>query len=78
MTLGGFWAPLYIVQQSSTLLGYIVYLNPIIYLTEGLRRALLGDSAFLPVGVCVFALFGFSVLFTLLTFHFFKKKTDHI
>jgi len=78
MILGGFWTPLYIIRQSSALLGYVAYLNPTIYLTEGLRRALLGDSAFLPVGVCVSALFGFSVIFTLLSFHFFKKKTDHI
>ena len=34
MILGGFWAPLYIIQQSSALLGYIAYLNPTIYVTE--------------------------------------------
>lgn len=76
--MGGFWVPLHIMQQSLPIFSYIAYINPIMYLTEGLRAAILGTPEFLPVWLCACALSGFSILFTLLTFYFFKKKTDHI
>lgn len=76
--LGGFWVPLHVIHKSFPSLSFLTYFNPIIYITEGLRSAILGTPEFLPVGACALALLGFSVVFTLLTFHFFKKKTDHI
>ena len=78
LILGGLLVPLHVIQKLSPLFSFIIYLNPIIYLTEGLRSAILGTPEFLPVSTCAAALLGFSVLFTLLTFYFFRKKTDHI
>lgn len=78
LIIGGFWVPLHIIKQSIPVLGYIAYLNPLIYLTEGLRAAILGSPEFLSVWICAPALTGFSILFTLLAFYFFKKRTDHI
>lgn len=76
--LGGFWVPLHIIQQAVPLLSYLVYLNPLIYLTEGLRSAILGSPEFLSVWICASALSLFALLFTFLGLYFFKKKTDHI
>lgn len=76
--LGGLWAPLHVIQQKIPWLGYIAQLNPITYITEGLRSAILGTQAFVSMGVCALALLGFSATFVLLAFYFFRKKTDHI
>lgn len=78
LILGGLLVPLHVIQQLSPLVSFFVHLNPIIYLTEGLRSAILGTPEFLPVSTCAVVLLVFSVLFTLLTFYFFRKKTDHI
>lgn len=78
MMLGGMWAPLSVVKSVAPWLTYLLYINPITYLTEGLRRAILGGDQFLPVTTCISALLALSILFTLLSFHFFKKRLDHI
>lgn len=77
-TLGGFWIPRTIIYEFSPTLGTLLYLNPAIYVTEGLRQAIIGGSQFLPLWLCLSALFGFSIVFILLTWHAFKKRIDHI
>ena len=37
LLLGGSWVPWVIIYKFSSILGYIVLLNPIIYITEGIR-----------------------------------------
>ena len=71
-------APLGALKSFSPFLGRLMLLNPFVYITEGLRYALLGDPQFLPVWQCAPMLAGFTVLFTCGTWHFFKKKIDHI
>jgi ABC-type polysaccharide/polyol phosphate export permease len=78
ITFGGFWIPLYLFKQYSLLLGALIYLNPMAYITEGLRRSLLGTPNFMPVPIAVFALYGFSILFIILSWYVFKKRVDHI
>jgi hypothetical protein len=78
LVLGGFWIPLHIITKFSPTLGFLVRLNPILYLTEGLRQSIIGGSQFLPLAQCAAALFTLSIIFTLLSFHFFKKRIDHI
>jgi len=78
LQLGGFWIPLTIIQSFSPTLGFLVRLNPIVYLTEGLRQSIIGGSKFLPLAQCASALAVLSIIFTLLSFHFFKKRVDHI
>jgi ABC-2 type transport system permease protein len=77
-TLGGFWIPRNIIYKFSPTLGTLLYLNPVIYVTEGLRQAMIGGPQFLPLWVCITALFGFSFIFILLTWYTFKKRIDHI
>lgn len=78
LILGGFWIPLHVIRTFSPILGFLVRLNPIVYLTEGLRQSIIGGSRFLPLTQCASALLLLSIIFTLLSFHFFKKRIDHI
>src|SRR5579885_3447417 len=63
ITLGGLFIPWHIVSDFSPTLGYITLLNPLIYITEGLRRAIIGTPNFLPVTTCAIALVVYSCLF---------------
>ena len=76
ITLGGFWIPWYVMYQYSKTLGYLVYLNPAIYLTEGLKGAVTGNPIFLPFGLCLAMLYLFTVLFTGLCWLSFKRRVD--
>ena len=78
LILGGFWIPLHTIREFSPTLGLLLRLNPIVYLTEGLRQSIVGGSKFLPLAQCASALFVLSIIFTLLSFYFFKKRVDHI
>ena len=76
--LGGFffsWKTLYGYNKT---LGYCSLLNPFTYITEGLRRALLGSEQYFPLSVCVGGLLIFSAFFTLLALFFFRRNVDPI
>jgi len=77
-TFGGFWIPLHTIKQYSTVLSMLCYLNPILYVTEGIRFAIFGTATFIPVYQCIMMLFGFSLLFVLLSWYLFKKRVDHL
>lgn len=78
MMLGGFLTPWFVMNKFSQTLGYLVLANPVLAVTEGLRRALLGGDQFLAlwqaVGVLVVVIGGCTVL----ALRFFQHKTDHI
>ncbi len=75
---GGLWVPLQAMHTYSPVLGYLARLNPIIYLSEGIKQAVVGGKEFLPLAHCAIALFVFSIIFIVLSWHFFKKRVDHI
>lgn len=76
--LGGFLVPWHIINQYSPTLGQIVYLNPFIYMTEGLRQAIIGGDKFFSYATCTTGLLLMTLIFTLASFYFFKKKTDYV
>lgn len=76
--LGGVWAPLYVLKNLAPWARSIFYINPIIYITEGLRRAILGSDKFLSVSTCCAALLALGAVFLFASFYFFKKRVDHI
>lgn len=78
LVLGGFWIPLYTVQSFSPMLGFLLRLNPIMYITEGVRQSIVGGKQFLSLSHCIIALLTFSIVFTALSCYFFKKRVDHI
>jgi ABC-2 type transport system permease protein len=75
---GGFWIPSHIIHTFSPALGYLVRLNPLMYLTEGIRQALIGGPDFLPIWQCASALLFMSIFFSALACYFFKNRVDHI
>lgn len=75
---GGTFIPWSIMNSISPWVGTISYLNPMLYITEGFRQTIIGGNQYFAFSTCVLALLGFSVLFTLITLHYFKKKLDHI
>jgi len=75
---GGSMFPWHTAMQHSKILGYILLLNPFMYVTEGLRQAIIGGPEFISLKACITALMTFSVIFIIMGWYFFKKKTDHI
>ena len=77
-TLGGLFIPWYTMNTLSPVLGYVTLLNPLLYITEGLRQTLLAQEHFLSFSTCMGMLLFYSLLFTLASFYYFKKRVDHI
>lgn len=73
---GGMWVPWAVIYQFSPILGYITYINPLIYISEGLKQAMIGGPQFLSFSLCIGMLSLFTIMFTLLAWYFFKKRTD--
>lgn len=78
ITLGGLFIPWSVMVKYSTFLGAISLLNPLLYITEGIRRAIIGGDQFFSLSSVVVALFFFSILFYSLACYFFKKKVDYV
>lgn len=78
INLGGFWIPLHVMQKYSRILGTIVYANPLLYISEGLRQAVVTGPEFLPLWLCALMLILFSIIFTILCLYQFKKRIDHL
>jgi len=76
--LGGFWVPWYITQEFLPSLSRILLLNPMLYLSEGLRSAFMGSDQFISYWICIPMLIVYSCLFTLLACKLFKRRIDHI
>ncbi len=76
MTFGGFWIPWFVLYSYSPVLGYIAYLNPMLYITEGVKGAILGGDMFIPFGICATVLLSYTVIFTIACFIIFKRRVD--
>ncbi len=76
MDFGGMWIPWYIMYTYSPFLGYAAYLNPLMYVTDGLKQALVGGPEFFAISTCIVALTGFTILCSLLAWVIFKKRVD--
>ncbi len=74
--LGGFLIPWRVMNAYSSKLGMITLFNPVLYITEGLRSALLGMPEFFGVGRCAVMLAIAGVLCSMLALYFFRKKVD--
>lgn len=76
--LGGFqfsWKALHTVLP---LAAYAVLANPLIYITESMRIALIGQEGFINFWICMAALCSFSALFAWLSLHFLQKRLDYV
>lgn len=78
LNFGGFWVPLAVIKSYSALFSYAVFLNPFIYLTDGIKNAITGSEQFLPFWFCFGMLWCFTLIFIGLCWWQFKKRTDCI
>ncbi len=76
--LGGAQFPWYVINKMSPIFGKIILLNPFIYMMEGIRAAILGQSNFLPFWYCVAALWLFTFIFGTIAVVRLKKRLDFI
>ena len=76
LMFGGFWISWNIMYQYSPILGYCAYINPLLYISEGIKGALIGNDQYLPFALCVPMLLIFSAIFTLLCRIAFKRRVD--
>ena len=76
--LGGFqfsWASIY---KLSAPLAYVLLCNPIMFIMEGTRAALLGAQDCLPWGLCCLALCGFTIAGWFYAYYKMKRLLDFV
>lgn len=76
--LGGFqfsWSSLY---HTIPILAFINLINPMVYITEALRAAMLGQADYLNFWLCISALISFSLFFLALGMRNLKKRLDFV
>jgi len=76
--LGCFQFSWQVLHKVCPVLAYINLANPVTYLMEGIRAALLGQDGFLNVWLCVLALLVFSLLCGLDGMRRLKRKLDYV
>ena len=78
MVMGGGMFSWPVMNAFSPLLGKITLLNPFIYVTDGLREAILGSGEYFSFMSSVIVLTGLWIVCTLLAFYLFRRRVDHI
>lgn len=78
LNTGGFAVPLFLIKKYAPHFSYLLYANPLMYITEGFRQALLRSPQYMSLTASCLGLLSFTTVFMLLAMHFFKKRTDHI
>lgn len=78
VVFGGFWVPSSLLIQYWQPLKYILYFNPLHFLSEGLRSAIIGGNDFMPYQESILGLCILGIIFTLGALHQFKKRIDHV
>jgi ABC-2 type transport system permease protein len=76
--LGGFqfsWASMYALSKP---FAYVVLLNPVIYIMEGTRAAILGQSGYIQWELCIGALIIFCVIGWYFSYKNMKKLLDFV
>lgn len=74
---GGLWMPWQTLYEYSTTFGYICLLNPLIYISEGLRSSIFGPENYISFWICFSTLIFIAIIFYIITLKAFKKLIDH-
>lgn len=78
---GAEWVPWIQIFNFSKILGYLILINPFLYIGEGVRGAVIGidgKNLYIPFFYCIIFLMIISTIFIYATFYLFKKRIDHI
>lgn len=69
------WESIYLLSPTCA---YLLLCNPITFVTEGARASLLGQSGFLPWGICCSALCGYIMVCWFYAFYKMKRLLDFV
>lgn len=75
-SFGGWWYSWYAIYDLSHGIGYAHFINPLLYVMEGMRAATLGQQGYLPFWFSFFALFVFTAALGWDAIRRLKKKLD--
>ncbi len=78
VVLGGLLVPWKTMADYSKALGYIVLINPFIYITEGLRYSFIDGDYFFSFSLCMGMLVFFTILCLMIGFITFRFKADPV
>lgn len=78
LMLAGSMCPWKAYMKVSPLLGYITLCNPLMYLSEAMRSAILGGDEFFSVSLSLIVIIASTVVCIALSLYNFKKRVDHI
>lgn len=73
---GGYTYSWEAAYQMNHIIGTVSLINPMLYVMEGMRAAMLGQAGYLPFWGCFFALWGFIVVCTWHAIRRLKKRLD--
>jgi ABC-type polysaccharide/polyol phosphate export permease len=76
--LGGFQFSWTSILNVSKPLAYFLLCNPVIYIMEGIRASVLGQTGYLPWELCVAVLSGFCIISWMLSYRNMKKLLDFV
>jgi len=74
--LGGYQFSWQALHGIAPILAYINLANPILYIMEGIRGAVLGQPGYLPFGLCVGMVFLFCIISIITGIRLLKKRLD--
>lgn len=78
LLLAGGMVPWSVYRDVSPVLGFVTQINPLMYLTDGLRSAIIGSGEFFAVSYALGMLAISSLICMLISMYNFKRKVDHI
>lgn len=76
--MGGFQFSWFALYQAMPMIAYLNVINPMIYITESTRAAMLGQEGYVNFWVCLIAIIGYSALCLLLGISNLKKRLDFV
>ena len=75
---GGGQFPWKTIYSLSPKFAYVVFVNPLLYMSEGIHAAVLGQEGYLPFWICLIALWIFTGAFGWLGIARLKKRLDFV
>lgn len=76
--LGGFQVPRAAMARVSPVIDFLTYINPMVYVSEGIRSIVIGGPDFIDYSICAVVLVIASLVFMNLAFYYFKKRIDYV
>ena len=74
--LGGGWAPVYAIARAFGKASFFVYLNPFVYISDGLRQIVVPSFRYVSLPICSVVVLVSTVIFILFSYVLLKRRMD--